>query len=265
MEKNLKRIILGIDVSTSCLGVSIVSHDETETKLLYINHIKPKLKSRKIKGTEALFLKSRIFREQFSQLCEQLCIKDLITDIVIEEPLPGSQNVSTVNTLLKFNGMISESVYELTGVVPKYISSYEARKYAFPELMSIRKYNKKGQEYSYNKIRNAIKQNELVLFGNYPFDCAKKLILWNKVSEMYKGIQWIYNSKNELKTENFDASDSLVCILGQIGKEKYENTEPEITSYTDNKDKNEDTIKIEYNVNFCGKNFPKTIEINNII
>ena len=34
MEKNLKRIILGIDVSTSCLGVSIVSHDETETKLL---------------------------------------------------------------------------------------------------------------------------------------------------------------------------------------------------------------------------------------
>ena len=42
--------------------------------------------------------------------------------LVIEEPLPSSQNVSTVNTLLKFNGMISESVYELTGVVPKYIS-----------------------------------------------------------------------------------------------------------------------------------------------
>ena len=67
-----------------------------------------------------------------------------------------------------------------------YISSYDARKFAFPDLMAIRKFNKKGEEYTSKKIKKAIKNNELVLFGSYPFDCAKKMILWNKISEMYE-------------------------------------------------------------------------------
>lgn len=259
MVKNLNRVILGIDVSTTCLGISIVTYDGTEPKLLYISHIKPKVNAKKVKGTEALFAKSKIFKEQFSELCESLGITNLITDIVIEEPLPNSQNVNTVNTLLKFNGMISESVYELTGVVPQYISSYEARKFAFPDLMAIRKYNKKGEEYSFEKIKKAISKDELVLFGNYPFDCAKKLILWNKISDMYKDIQWIYDKKGELRVENFDASDSLVCILGQIGKEQFENTKPRVVDYTETIENN---LKIiNYTVEFCNKNFSKTIEL----
>lgn len=259
MVKNLNRVILGIDVSTTCLGISIVTYDGTEPKLLYISHIKPKVNAKKVKGTEALFAKSKIFKEQFSELCESLSITNLITDIVIEEPLPNSQNVNTVNTLLKFNGMISESVYELTGVVPQYISSYEARKFAFPDLMAIRKYNKKGEEYSFEKIKKAINKDELVLFGNYPFDCAKKLILWNKISDMYKDIQWIYDKKGELRVENFDASDSLVCILGQIGKEQFENTKPRIVDYAETLENN---LKIiNYTVEFCNKNFSKTIEL----
>lgn len=259
MVKNLNRVILGIDVSTTCLGISIVTYDGTEPKLLYISHIKPKVNAKKIKGTEALFAKSRIFKEQFSKLCDSLGITNLITDIVIEEPLPNSQNVNTVNTLLKFNGMISESVYELTGVVPQYISSYEARKFAFPDLMAIRKYNKKGEEYSFEKIKKAISKDELVLFGNYPFDCAKKLILWNKISDMYKDIQWIYDKKGELRVENFDASDSLVCILGQIGKEQFENTTPKIVDYAETLEKN---LKIiNYTVEFCNKHYSKTIEL----
>lgn len=259
MVKNLNRVILGIDVSTTCLGISIVTYDGTEPKLLYISHIKPKVNAKKVKGTEALFAKSKIFKEQFSELCESLSITNLITDIVIEEPLPNSQNVNTVNTLLKFNGMISESVYELTGVVPQYISSYEARKFAFPDLMAIRKYNKKGEEYSFEKIKKAINKDELVLFGNYPFDCAKKLILWNKISDMYKDIQWIYDKEGELRVENFDASDSLVCILGQIGKEQFENTKPRIVDYAETLENN---LKIiNYTVEFCNKNFSKTIEL----
>lgn len=264
MKKNIKRLILGIDISTTCIGLSIVSCDEDDdTKLLYISHIKPKINSKKIKGTEALFAKSRVFKEQFLNLCNHLGIQNLITDIVIEEPLPGSQNVSTVNTLLKFNGMISEAVYELTGIVPIYISSYEARKYAFPELMAVRKYNKKGEEYCYNKIKNSMKKNELVLFGNYPFDCAKKLILWNKISERYKDIQWIYNSKNELKVENFDASDSLVCILGQLGKEKYEGEVATIISYKDDKNLNNKTVRFDYEVKFGDNKYLKSIELKN--
>ena len=214
-EKNI-RIILGIDISTACLGVSLAKYDGNEIEILKISHVKPKV-SKKIKGTEALFLKAKQFKEEFIEK-----YKDIgLTDIVIEEPLPNSQNNNTVTTLLRFNGMISQSIYEATGIVPKYISSYDARKYAFPELMAIRKFNKKGERYDEKKIKKSLKNNELVLYGDYPFNCEKKYIVWNKINEKYPNIEWIFNKKNELVTENFDASDSLTCILGFINKEKY--------------------------------------------
>jgi len=256
-EKNI-RIILGIDISTACLGVSLARYDGTNVEILKISHVKPKI-SRKIKGTESLFMKTKQFKEQFIEK-----YKDIgLTDIIIEEPLPNSQNNNTVTTLLRFNGMISQSIYEATGVVPKYISSYDARKYAFPELMSVRKFNKKGERYNEKKIKNALKNNELVLYGDYPFDCEKKHIVWNKISELYPDIEWIYNKKGELKTENFDASDSLVCVLGFLNKEKYHDDAPQIIDYKEENIKINNTIinRYKYKVKFCEKEFEKIIDL----
>lgn len=256
-EKNI-RIILGIDISTACLGVSLARYDGTNVEILKISHVKPKI-SRKIKGTESLFIKTKQFKEQFIEK-----YKDIgLTDIIIEEPLPNSQNNNTVTTLLRFNGMISQSIYEATGVVPKYISSYDARKYAFPELMSVRKFNKKGERYNEKKIKNALKNNELVLYGDYPFDCEKKHIVWNKISELYPDIEWIYNKKGELKTENFDASDSLVCVLGFLNKEKYHDDAPQIIDYKEENIKINNTIinRYKYKVKFCEKEFEKIIDL----
>ena len=101
------------------------------------------------------------------------------SDVVIEEPLLSSNNVNTVATLLRFNGMISEAIYRIIGVVPNFISSYDARMYSFPELVSIRKYNKKGEEYPIEHIDDAIKKDNIVLFGAYPFDVDKKTVMMN--------------------------------------------------------------------------------------
>ena len=46
-----------------------------------------------------------------------------ITDVVIEEPLLSSNNINTVATLLRFNGMIADAVYNTLGLVPIFISS----------------------------------------------------------------------------------------------------------------------------------------------
>lgn len=254
MSNNSERIILGLDLSTTCIGVSIVKYDGDKIDVLKVSHVKPKVPN-KIKGTEALFYKAKIFKEQFIE--KNMGIG--ITDVIIEEPLPTSPHKTGISTLLRFNGMLSQSIYEATGIVPVYISSYDARKYAFPELLAIRKFNKNEEVYPLNKIRNSIKKGELVLFGSYPYSCQKKYILWNMVSEMFPYIEWEYNSKGELTTENFDASDSLVCILGQIQKEKYKNDVPKIIS------QNEETISngtlFTYSVNFCGKTFNKKLEI----
>lgn len=251
------KIILGLDISTSCTGVSIVYVDENEQiKPIVVTHLRPKIPS-KIKGIEALFYKCNLFMDKLEEILtsNNLIKEDVckITDVVIEEPLQSSNNQNTVSTLLRYNGMVAYRVFNLLHIVPQFISSYDARMYGVPSLMAVRKYKKNGDNYPLSKIRKAINSNELVLFGAYPFDCAKKLILWNYVSELFPEIKWVYNKKGELSNENFDASDSLICVLGYLSKLKYEGTKPDVVC-----------VSIEGNVTkytyrFCGQMFTKEI------
>jgi hypothetical protein len=110
--------------------------------------------------------------------------------------------------------MISKSVYDTIGVVPDFISSYDARKYAFPELMAIRRFKKDGTPLNEKQIA----KNEPVLFGAYEFDVDKKFVLWEKVCELEPQVIWLYDKKNKLKKESFDLSDAYVAGLGYMNK-----------------------------------------------
>ena len=82
--------------------------------------------------------KAQIFQFEFLEKYSDIDI----SRVIIEEPLVSSNNVNTVATLLRFNGMICRSVFEVLNIVPEFISSYDARKYGFPELMGVRKLKK---------------------------------------------------------------------------------------------------------------------------
>lgn len=260
-ENIYPRTILGLDISTACIGVCVVRDygNSDKPELLYIGHKTPKI-PRKIRGIESLFLKKQIFEEQF---IPEIANNYDITDVVIEEPLLSSNNVNTVATLLRFNGMISESIYRILEVVPNFISSYDARLYSFPELVSIRKYNKKGEEYPLKHVKKAIEDNKTVLFGSYPFDVDKKTVMMNMVNELYHDgeIEWIYNKKNELKKENFDACDSLICALAYVNINhhglddiKIEDVKYSTTEYN---------VKIDYKTRIWNKAYNKTIILTN--
>jgi hypothetical protein len=216
MNKEGKEIYLGLDVSTACIGISIIIDDGSDYgKIIELTHISPKVSS-KIKGIEQLFLKKKIFEEFLIKY------KDFgIDHVVIEEPLLRSNNVNTVSTLLRFNGMVSDCVYNILGIVPNYISSYDAREYSFPELMSIRKYGKDEKQYEYSKIHKEIKDCKLVLFGGYPWTIDKKTVIQGKVADVFPDIEWLYNKKEELKKENFDACDAYVAVLGFMNKKRF--------------------------------------------
>ena len=143
--------------------------------------------------------------------------------------------------------MLSCSAYEILGVVPQYISSYDARKFSFPDLMSIRKYNKAGNQYERKKIMNEIKNSKLVLFGSYSWEVDKKAVLQEKVSELFPQITWIYDKKGELKKENFDATDSYVACLGYLNKLRKGDIEFKISNIEEFEN------KIEYDVNYWDK------------
>lgn len=230
---------MALDVSTACIGITILVDDGSKFgRIAEMTHVSPKV-SKNIKGIESLFLKKQQFQsflEGFSQYS--------IDRVVIEEPLLSSNNKNTVATLLRFNGMISECIYNTLHIVPDYISSYDAREYAFPELMAIRKYGKNEKMYDDKKILKSIKDSKYVLFGSYPWTIDKKSVLQEKVSEIFPDIQWLYNKKGDLKKENFDATDSYVACLGQLNKERY----GELKFTTSNLNVNGN--RVEYDVNY---------------
>jgi hypothetical protein len=197
MKKSLKESpkILGLDVSTSTIGWALF--DIMSKELLELTHISPRPKPKTENKIHELLSKAEIFRTKLLQY------KDLgITNVIIEEPLLNSNNVYTIGTLLRFNTLITKEIYDVLGIVPEFISTYNSRKNAFPELVQK---NDKGKH---------------VLFGGLPKDIDKKQIIWDLVAKREPQIQWQYTKNNTLKKENFDQSDAYCCVLGYMKQEK---------------------------------------------
>ena len=213
-KNNNPEFLLSLDVSTSTIGIALFEDDGTKGDLKLLHHVSPKVKPLPQSKMEELFRKVEIFEQEFLKNYADFNI----TTVVIEEPLLQSNNVYTIATLLRFNGMISKSVYDTLGVVPSFISSYDARKYAFPDLMAVRTFKKDGTALD----AKAIAKNSPVLFGAHPFDVDKKYVLWEKVAELEPQITWFFDKKNKLKKETFDMSDAYVCGHAYFNKRNLE-------------------------------------------
>ena len=207
-NKTLKSRVLGLDVSTKTIGMALFENDG---KLLELTHITPKIKPLPDNKLEELFRKVDAFEKLLTRYIELN-----IDKVIIEEPLLNSNNVYTVGTLLRFNGMISKVVDDVLGVVPEFISSYDSRAYAFPELMSIRTHDKKGEPYK----EKDMKTKRPVLFGAYSWEVDKKQVIWDKVADREPHIVWEYDKNLKLKKENFDMTDSYAAVLGYMRKNK---------------------------------------------
>ena len=201
MAKNLKNSpkVLGLDISTKTIGWALF--DIKTQELLELTHISPRPKMEKDEDDKLkeLLLKSEIFAEKLKQY------KDLgIVRIIIEEPLLNSNNIYTIQTLLRFNSFVFKEIYNIMGIVPEFISTYNSRKFAFPELV---------QENDKKKF---------VLFGGLPKDIDKKQVIWDHVNAVCPEVNWLYGKTGSLKKENFDMADAACCVIGYINMTKAE-------------------------------------------
>ncbi len=186
--------VLGLDISTKTIGWALF--DLNTQNLLELTHVSPVIKPKPEDKMEEMMSKADAFEDKL------LNYVDLgIEKVIIEEPLLNSNNIWTVGTLLRYNSMISRSIYKILGIVPNYISTYNSRKYAWPELVNE---NDKGKK---------------VLFGGLPKTIDKKEIIWKKVSNSEPQIVWLYTRNNTLKKECYDQADAYTCVLGYMKKE----------------------------------------------
>lgn len=183
--------VLGLDVSTKTIGFALF--DLQSQELLELTHISPVPKPKTENKIEELLKKSEIFKLKIEQY------KNMgITHVIIEEPLLNSNNVYTIGTLMRYNTLITKQIYDSLGLVPEFISTYNSRKFAFPELLQ----------------KND--KNKFVLFGGLPKDIDKKMVVWEKVAKKEPQITWTYTKNNTLKKENFDMTDAYTCVLGYM-------------------------------------------------
>jgi RNase H-fold protein (predicted Holliday junction resolvase) len=185
--------VLGLDISTKTIGWALF--DIKTQELLELTHVSPRPKSKDTEENKMLelILKSEIFKTKLEDY------KKLgIVSVIIEEPLLNSNNVYTIQTLLRFNTLICKTIYDIIGIVPEFISTYNSRKFAFPELV---KENDKKKH---------------VLFGGLPKDVDKKMVIWELVAKREPQIQWQYTKNQTLKKENFDQTDAYTCVLGYM-------------------------------------------------
>lgn len=191
--------ILGLDISTKVIGFALF--DINGSELLELTHFSPKVKPQPEDKIEELIKKSDAFRSHLEKY------KNVgITRIIIEEPLLQSNNIYTVGTLLRYNTLILKACYDILGILPTFISTYNSRKYAFPSLVGK---NDKGRN---------------VLFGGYPKDIDKKHIVWEHVNAVCPNVNWLYTKTGSLKKENYDMADAATCVIGYINMIKENET-----------------------------------------
>jgi hypothetical protein len=187
--------VLGLDVSTKTIGWALF--DMRTQELLELTHVSPRPKIKTENKIEELLSKADVFKSKLEEY------KNLgITKVIIEEPLLNSNNIYTVQTLLRYNSFVTKNIYDVLGLVPEFISTYNSRKFAFPQLLQL---NDKGK---------------MVLFGGLPKDIDKKQIIWDLVAKREPQITWQYTRNNTLKKENFDQTDAYCAVLGFMKFEK---------------------------------------------
>lgn len=203
MDKNFLKLknsnkILGLDISTKVIGFALFDIDNS--KLLELTHFSPKIKPQPENKIEELLMKADGFKKHLENY------KDIgITKIVIEEPLLQSNNVYTVGTLLRYNTLILRACVDIFGIIPSFISTYNARKFAFPNLVSK---NDKGKS---------------VLFGGLPKSIDKKHIIWENVNDVCPEVDWLYNKTGQLRKENYDMADAATAVIGFVNMERSTN------------------------------------------
>jgi len=197
----MENYVWSLDISTTNIGSAL--WDKKTGKLVELKHLELKI-DRNVLVDERDIYKAEIFREYVIDYKEKVLDKfnGVITDVIVEEPLGGSNNQNTVSLLFGFNGMCRYILFNTFGKIPFKISVYDSRKLFLSELVKV--------THKKNTKTGDIERIETLSFPpEYKND--KKLYVWKKVCKLEPQIEWFYKKDGKLKDICFDLSDSY-CV-----------------------------------------------------
>ena len=117
-----KKIIVGLDISTSITGVTVIEDKEIKESFFCDTRNKNKFPS--------LYNKAIFIKEALLNISKQYEISNIYIEQSLHSFRSGFSSAQTLSTLSRFNGIVSWLCYEIFQIEPKMIAATSARKYA---------------------------------------------------------------------------------------------------------------------------------------
>jgi len=109
-------MILGLDISTSIIGVCILEND----KIVYADYID-------LRKTGSFFEKARKVETTLKEVKEKYDVKHVFIEQALMFFRRGGSTAKTMSILQRFNGIISWMCYNIYDMEPNYVSPISAR------------------------------------------------------------------------------------------------------------------------------------------
>jgi len=111
-------MILGLDISTSVVGVAVINPDTKE--LVVSEHID-------LTKIDNVFSKAELVGAELWQISNTHGIENLFIETALMRFIPGRSRADTIVKLAKFNGIVSWMCYDTFGLKPTYLNVNTAR------------------------------------------------------------------------------------------------------------------------------------------
>ena len=114
-------MILGLDISTSITGISVVDDDGG---IVYCEAVDTRNK----RLFPTLLFKAYVIKSKLEDIRQDYPIEEIFIEESLQSFRSGFSSAKTLSTLSKINGIISYIVWELWNREPEYVASTSARK-----------------------------------------------------------------------------------------------------------------------------------------
>ena len=163
-------MILGLDISTSITGITLLDNEEEVVYNLSVD-------TRKYKN---FFEKAEKVENELLHLWRSTKLDLLPKRVFIEQSLQsfrsGFSSAKTLSTLSRFNGVVSWMVYKHWGIEPEYIAASSARKLAGVKITKDKKAKQCVIEHVLDNVPAVV--IEYTKYGNPKAHCFDKADSW---------------------------------------------------------------------------------------
>jgi len=140
-------LILGLDISTSCTGWSLLTPDGTLASQGYI----------RLAPLKSVFRKAERVRESILKEVDIDSVKEIYIEQNLQSFRSGFSSAQTLSTLARFNGIVSYLSSQIFNSLPLYINVNSARKSLQIKINKKSNLNTKEQVFQY--VRSDLKEN----------------------------------------------------------------------------------------------------------